>query len=522
MRLPRFTDTLHFRLSALFLVLLAISGVGFWKWIDATILTADMAAEEEAWYDYEAETEMHSLAVALGEKADLRTGFADVLEPYTPRVKRFDAELIIFDNEGNQLASSHPESLLLAIPRTDSELLEAMSEDEWDFSSYPLADNIDAYENRIFHVAAVHENGDPEAPRIGFLAASFRPIIIGVEELDSDTRKIGFQALTLALVYAALSGLIVLGWLTRRLRSLTAGVAEFAAGNLSYRVASGSRDEIGALGRGFNHMADRVEHNLEQVQRNERFQRQLIANISHDLRTPLSSLRGYIETLSIQAGRMTESERNKYLDIITGNLDHLDRLIERTLILSRFDSGQTRFQMEDFPLVELADSVLLRSGPAADAAAVTLELHAPEHPVLVHADALQIAQVLQNLIENAIKFNHPGGRVDVHLEAAGGEVEIRVKDTGVGIPAEDLPLIFDRFYTGSESRTRGAGTVARSEGELRGQSVGLGLAIAAKIVDGHERRLEVSSEPGAGTEFRFRLPAAGVADPLPGTDHGQA
>jgi signal transduction histidine kinase len=507
MRLPAFTNTLHFRLSALFLVLLSVSGVGFWLWINATILSHDVAAEEEAWYETAAEVELDSMALVLSERFSQTGEFYSGMSDYGKNISGYDAELIIFDPDGNYLASSSPDSLEVAIPRTDSGLLAEMSGGDWDYSSYPDQSNIDAYENRIFEVDHLHQGGDPDAPLIGYLAANFRPVIVGVAELDGATRTLGMQAVALGLIYAALSGLIILGWTTRRLRHLSAGVAEFTAGNLAFRVNAGSRDEIGTLGRGFNAMAEGMERTLDQLRHNEQFQRQLIANISHDLRTPMASLRGYVETMGMQARTLDETERDKYLHIITGNLDHLDRLIEHTMVLSRFDSGQTTFQMEEFFLTELVDSVVIRCQALADSESISLVLRPECRSSLVVADPLQIAQVLQNLIENAIKFNRPGGHVEIVLTADAERLAVEVTDTGLGIAAEDLPHIFERFYTGSKSRTRTSAGMDQVRAHL-GQSVGLGLAIAAKIVAGHDSQLTATSELGSGSSFRFHLAAA--------------
>ncbi len=511
MRLPNFTNTLHFRLSGLFLVLLMLSAAAFWLWVNATIYSSNMDADEEAWYADLAETELDSVALILGEHYGQTEYPSRILSDFGRRITPFHAEVILFDSEGNYLISSQPDSLDLVVTKTDSALLAEMSQEDWDFSSYPDETNIDAYVNRIFEVDHVHEGGDPNAPLIGFLAANFRPTIFGVAELNSDHRTLGFQAVVLGLIYAALSGMIILGWTTRRLRHLSAGVAELTAGNLSHRVKSGSKDEIGVLGRGVNTLAESLDITLEQVRNNEQFQRQLIANIGHDLRTPLSSVRGYVETLSIQDQELKTEDRQKFLSIITGNLDHLDRLIEHTMILSRFDSGQTVFQMEEFSLAELADSVIERCQGPASARQIHLELKAGDESSLVLADPLQIARVLQNLIENGIKFNQPGGRVEVIIIRSEDRVEVAVADTGVGINAEDLPQIFERFFTGDKSRSRSQlpDETDQIQDHLGG-NVGLGLSIADKVVAGHHGKLTVESQPGSGTTFRFSL--AGASD----------
>jgi signal transduction histidine kinase len=254
-------------------------------------------------------------------------------------------------------------------------------------------------------------------------------------------------------------------------------------------------------------MAAHIEEMVQKLQQKELFQRQLIANISHDLRTPMASMRGYAETLTMKSGELSDEERNRYLAIIAANLEHLDDLIDHMLTLSRFESGQTVLRMEEFPLAELVDSVVLRCEPLAREREIELEFDCEEPcEATVHADPLQIAQVLQNLIENGIKFNHPGGTVQVSVRPASAHsVSVTVADTGVGISEKDLPHIFRRFYTADKSRSRTISSGVESVRQHLGQSSGLGLAIAAKIVAGHGSELAVESELGKGTTFRFEL-----------------
>ncbi len=354
----------------------------------------------------------------------------------------------------------------------------------------------------------LHQNNDQAAPVIGSLVASYRPAIISLGDIETAERKIGLNAILLLLVYSGISGLVIMFWTTRRITALRDGVESFASGDLATRVPAGSGDEIGSLGRNFNNMARSIESMMGKLRDKEQFQRNLIANISHDLRTPMASMRGYVETLSMQGDNISATDRQRYLAIINGNLVHLDKLIDHMLVLSRFDSGQATFQMEDFPLVELADSVLLRCEGLAAERNISLDLNLESTDSLVHADPLQIAQVLQNLIENAIKFNRDGGKVIVGLKSVGNLMEVSVKDTGLGIDPEDLPHIFKRFYTADKSRTRavdGSGYAAVQD--HLGQSSGLGLAIASKIVAGHNSMLQVTSVLGEGPTFTFSLKA---------------
>ena len=396
-----------------------------------------------------------------------------------------------------------------AVNAVDPALLADMSDGQWDWSSYPVADDVDAYENRIFevdHVFAGNETTEPAA----YLVASFQPYTYAVDEMAGDNRTLGVGAIVFMISLAAISGLIIMTWTSRRISLLSRDVAVFAAGDLGHRTSARSTDEIGALGRDFNAMASRIETMVGRLKDNEQFQRQLIANISHDLRTPMASLRGYVETLQMQKRSLDEEDRQRYLDIIAANLDHLDRLVDHMLVLSRFDSGQAVFEMEDFPIAELADSVLMRCENLAQERDVSLTLVVDEDTALVHADPLQIAQVLQNLVENGIKFNRTGGSVAVELSRRADRVQVHVRDTGLGIAPEDLPHIFERFYTGDKSRQRQPATPAmQSVRDHLGQSSGLGLAISAKIVAGHDSELQVTSELGTGTAFGFTLQAAG-------------
>lgn len=506
MKLPRFTTTLHFRIPALFLLLLSAGAGLFYLWIDNTVLSLNMGQDEEDWYENRAEVEMDSLAVELAGCLDDPERVAARVQAYGQAVAAYDCEVVAFDAAGRHLASSNPDSLQVAVSHTDPELLLDMTDGEWDFGSYPVPGSIDAYENRIFEINRLYAGADSSAAPFGFLALSFRPITIPVDELGSGPRTLGLQAIVILLVTTALSGLIILTWTSRRIVRLSEGVAAFAAGDLGLRVKARSSDEIGLLGRNFNMMAERIEGMVDQLTQGEQFQRQLIANISHDLRTPLSSLRGYVETLSLRAEELDVGQRRRFLEIITDNLDHLDRLIEHTLVLSKIDSGQTVFHAEDFHAQELGDSVLQRCEALARGRGVTLRVAADPGLPQVHADPLQIALVLQNLIENGIKFNRPGGEVVLTLERSGERVACTVRDDGTGIAAQDLPHIFDRFYTGNHSRTRDGAAVAPRPGDHLGQSSGLGLAIAERIVSAHGSALTVRSEPGRGSEFRFELP----------------
>lgn len=507
MNTPRFTHSLHFRMSALFLVMLGLSVGGYYLWINATVFKAYNSDEEETWYEETQEKELADLADSIGPLLDQGPTLAEQLGDYGRRIARYGAEVVLFDAHGYNMVSSAGDSMALAVKHVDPELLSAMSTDDWDFSTYPLDTDISAYENRIIDVVSIPAATGGDEPA-AYLAASFRPMTFAPAEINSDWYNFGLRAVAVVLIDVILTALIIMAWASRRIGKLTHGVEAFAGGDFDRRVPDRSADEIGTLGRHFNTMAGRLQTMMEELGAKEQFQRQLIANVSHDLRTPLASLRGYIETLGLDPDHLDREDRSRYLNIIGNNLDYLDQLIERMLILSRLESGQAHQRRETFGPGELADSVLTRCESVAARSDVTLELEveAGAEEAKVTADALQIGQALQNLVDNGIKFNRLGGKVTIHISADPQRVEIRVTDTGAGIPAEDLPHIFDRFYVGEKSRTRAALGRGEKEAGSVHLSSGLGLAITHKIISGHGSTLEVESHVGRGTVFRFQLP----------------
>ncbi len=487
----RLTTTLHMRVTGLFLGLLVLVGGLYYVWMDRMVFAPPAQdAAEEYWYAELADAEIDSIAgLAAGlDQSDL----ADLARRYGDGIAGFDAEIVFFDADGRALAASDPDSLLAAVGTVEAPLLVDMAAPDWPFDEvYPDPTNIDAYVNRIFYVAAVT---DASGEATAYLAGSWRPIIFSEADVALDPRKLWLQAVMVGLLASFAVGWVLMTWLTRRIQSLSGAVADYAAGDLTRRVEAASNDEIGQLGRSFNTMAAQLETVIDDLSNKELFQRQLIANISHDLRTPLASLRGYIETLILRGDDMDRNEYRRYLGIVTDNLLHLDRLVDHLLQLSRLDSGQARFQHEDFPLAELAEGVLARCTAPAEAKSITIDCDCPDDLPMIHADPLQIAQVMQNLIENGIKFGREGGEVLVIARDRGdGTVEIAVRDDGPGIALEDQPHIFERFFVGDRSRSQ------------KGQSSGLGLAISAKIIQGHGSELTVESQPGHGACFRFRL-----------------
>jgi len=235
-----------------------------------------------------------------------------------------------------------------------------------------------------------------------------------------------------------------------------------------------------------------ILQDLTRIRRLETVRRDFISNISHELRTPLAGLKALVDTL--QGGALKDPPAAKrFLKRMDAEVDALTQIVEELLELSRIESGQVPLRLVPTAVDEVLLPPIDRLRPQAERAGLDFTVLLPPHLPLVLTDVERAQRVLTNLVHNAVKFTPPGGRITVAAEPAGEEVILSVKDTGVGIPAEDLPRIFERFYKADRART-GGGT-------------GLGLAIARHIVQGHGGRIWVESVEGQGSTFYFSLPA---------------
>jgi two-component system, OmpR family, phosphate regulon sensor histidine kinase PhoR len=232
---------------------------------------------------------------------------------------------------------------------------------------------------------------------------------------------------------------------------------------------------------------------LTRVRRLETVRRDFVSNISHELRTPLASLRALTETL--QTGALADPEAGpRFLGRIVTEVDALTQMAQELLDLSKIESGQVALDLASVSPLTLLTSAADRMKLQAERAGLALRVECPGDLPPARADKARLEQVLVNLIHNAVKFTRPGGEVTLLAEAVEGEVRFEVRDTGMGIPDDDLPRVFERFYRVDRSRT-GSGT-------------GLGLSIARHIIEAHGGRIWVESEEGRGSRFYFTVPAA--------------
>ncbi len=298
------------------------------------------------------------------------------------------------------------------------------------------------------------------------------------------------RALLLAAGAAGLAAVLLTLGLSRRIlrpvEALTAAARRMERGDLSQRVEVQSEDEIGELAQAFNAMANGLTR-LEDLRRN------MVSDVAHDLRTPLSNIRGYLEAL--QDG-VVEPKR-EVVDSLHEEAMLLTRLVDDLQELALAEAGQLRLKCQSVAPADLVNKATDAARAQAAAKGIALQADLPEDLPLVNVDPQRIGQVLGNLLSNALTHTPSGGQVIVTAKARESEVELSISDTGEGIPPEHLPYIFERFYRADKSRSRATG------------GTGLGLAIARQLVEAHGGRIEVESEVGQGAAFTFTLPVAG-------------
>lgn len=305
------------------------------------------------------------------------------------------------------------------------------------------------------------------------------------------------RALILSAVAVGIIGLVLFALLTRRLQRVARSVGEFEQGKYGTRLAASARDEIGELARAYNRMADTIAANLEKLRQTDRLRRELIANVSHDLRSPLTSIQGYVETLLMKQDSLSSAQIREYLQVVHSDATKLNEMVHELFELSKYDARQIEPKVERFSLTELIQDVAVKYRTKAEKQQVALSALLPESLYFVLADINMIERVLSNLIENALVHTPAGGQVTVELRESRGRARVRVIDSGTGIDKRDIPFIFDRFFSSGR------------EGVSSRRGSGLGLAIAQKIADLHGSRIQVESEPGRGSVFFFELPLEG-------------
>lgn len=416
-------------------------------------------------------------------------------------------ELYLLDRDGTILAYSAPEGRVQR-RRVDLAPIRRFLAGG---AKYPLRgdDPRDSERQKVFSAAAIPTHTSDAAGPAGYLY-----VILEGEALTSAGEmlrgsyilRFATTGLGLGLLFALTAGLVAFALLTRRLRLLSRVMngyadAQTAAGDRSaperYPSPPRPRDEIDQLGHTFNQMAERIEQQLQALKQTDAKRREMVANVSHDLRTPLTSLHGYLETLLLKDDDLSAEERRRYLQIAAAQSSQLNRLIGELFELAKLDSSETLLEMEPFSLAELVQDMVHKFSLEAQHRGITLQSELDGQLPFAYGDIGLIQRVLDNLIENALRHTPAGGRITLSLRSDADHITVKVADTGQGIPAADLGHIFDRFYRLQKDR-------AQNE---TSQNAGLGLAIVKRIIDLHGSVIRADSRPSRGTTFSFSLPA---------------
>jgi len=349
----------------------------------------------------------------------------------------------------------------------------------------------DAQRRKVFSAAAIRDGDELQGYLYVILASeAYQGMAEGLR--DSYTLRLGAWGLAASLGLALLIGLLLFAWLTRRLRQLARRM-DLLAADPTATLPAGSGDDLARLQQRFDHMAGQIRRQLETLSAMDRQRRELVASVSHDLRTPLTTLHGYLETLQIKGDRLSPEERAQYLGIALRNSEELAQLVAQLFELARLDAPDTQPHTEPFALAELVQDTLLKYQLSAKEKAIDLQIDAAPDLPFVQADIGLIQRALDNLLDNALRHTPAGGRIAVRLRETDGRVGIHISDTGCGIPEPDLPRVFQRYYR-HDSAPPDAG------------HAGLGLAIAKRIVELHGAAISASSTLGLGTTFSFTLP----------------
>lgn len=349
---------------------------------------------------------------------------------------------------------------------------------------------------KIFSAAPIHIPGEFD----GYLY-----VILGGEEYEDILQKVksssvlslSMISIVIGLVFSLLTALTLFTGMTKRLKRLDLAMQAFEQ-NKQFNSSDIPKyqnhgDEIDRLTTTFASMADKIQSQVEKLQTVDHLRRELVANVSHDLRTPLATLQGYIETLILKDHQLDTEQRKLYLQVAIKHCQRLNKLVMELFELAKLDAKETKVHPEPFNLLELVQDIVQKFQLPAGENKVELSIEAAKDLPFVYADIGLIERVLENLIENAFKHTPENGSVTLALQPGAEGVSVTIKDSGTGIPEAEIPYIFDRFYQLDKNRSNQDG------------SSGLGLAIVKRIIELHQSQIQVVSQINQGAAFSFLL-----------------
>jgi signal transduction histidine kinase len=316
-----------------------------------------------------------------------------------------------------------------------------------------------------------------------------------IEARHRDLRRMLAASLGAAFLFSLVLSYAIARGVTRPLADIVAAAQRIARGEFHQKIRVTSTSEVARLAEILNQMAASLEENIRNLHRLEQVRKDFVANVSHELRTPLTAIRGYVEALQ-DGGKNQPEQLDRFLDIIRAHADRLNLIITDLLLLSKIESGQAPLKQEPVALAGLIDRTVGLLHHLIEKKHHTVAVNIPSDLPPILGDEERLGQVFSNLLDNAVKYTLEHGTITISALAGKKFVEVGVADTGIGIPPQDIPRIFERFYRVDKARSR----------ELGG--TGLGLAIVKHLVEGHGGTVSVESSPGKSTTFFVKLPTA--------------
>ena len=487
-------NRLYFKLSGIFLLIVTVLGVMYVA--ISHYVNADYVSEvNQKLYGGIAEHTVHEVRPLVNGAVDT-TQIKDIM--HSMMVINPSVEVYLLDPAGEIITYVAPNKVV-KLDRLELDPIKtfiAAGADDRPFIK--SQDPRHPEQENIFSAAEIRgEKGELEGYVYIILASEEQNAVVCYLQ-GSYMYRLGKNLFFFSLLAAALVGLLAIWYLTRNLRSITETVTRFSQGDYSARVSARNKGDFVVLADTFNGMANQITSNIEEMKSLENLRQELIANVSHDLRTPLAIMQGFVETLLMKNDTMSAADRERHLNTVLSSSVRLSGLISQLFEYSKLEAQQIEPQKEAFHVGELAQDVAHNYSILAKEKNIEIAVDVPQDLPLIFADIGLVERVLQNLMDNALKFTPAGGKVTLQMNASVTGVAVRVADTGPGIPEQEQAHIFDRYKKASRSV------------DGRNMGAGLGLAIVKKILELHDQGIQVQSKLQEGTAFTFDLPAFAV------------
>ena len=410
-----------------------------------------------------------------------------------------DVEVYLIDANGKILTDVAPDKVVVRHQVNMDPIRRFIATDG---KSYILGDDPrDQLGSKVFSAAPILQDGHLKGYYYIILASQEQAGVFSMLR-EAYALKLGSKLLLFTLLGSLLIGIVVFWYQTKQLRHISGVMADFQEGDYQARIAEDKSPDFGILRNTFNDMASKIQAYIQKIISIDSFRKELIANISHDLRTPLSIIQGYTETMMMKHGQLPEETAVTYIENIHESSKRLTGLVNQLFELSKLESNQIELHKEPFAVDELVKDMMHRYEILASKKSITLKFNNRKKIPLVLGDIALVERVIQNILDNAMKFTPQGGIIEVSITHDDKHVKIQISDNGEGISESEQSAIFDRYI-------KSAGALKQSAGS------GLGLAIARKIIELHDSTIQVKSKLHAGSTFSFQLPALHAKPVMP-------